>query len=98
MIFTEDRDLVDGIFSSVMGSQDMNHIEYKIFNSIQVDNIYIVCGDIFMNDKTLIYLVIYHLNFFMNQDPANEQTENHYKGLQAKVADAVRLQIRNPVD
>lgn len=98
MIFTEDRDLVDGIFSSVMGSQDMNHIEYKIFNSIQVDNIYIVFGDIFMNYKTLIYLVIYHLNFFMNQDPANEQTENHYKGLQAKVADAVRLQIRNPVD
>ena len=40
MIFTEDRDLVDGIFSSVMGSQDMNHIEYKIFNSIQV--IYVV--------------------------------------------------------
>lgn len=28
----------------------------------------------------------------MNQDPANEQTENHYKGLQAKVADAVRLE------
>jgi len=53
----KDRDLVDGIFSSVMGSQDMNHIEYKIFNSIQ--------------------------------DPANEQTENHYKGLQAKVADAI---------
>ena len=29
----------------------------------------------------------------MNQDPASEQTENHYKGLQAKVADAVRLEI-----
>ena len=41
---------------------------------------------------------IYDLNFFMNQGSANEQTENNYKGLQAKVADAVRLQIRNPVD
>ena len=28
----------------------------------------------------------------MNKDPASEQTENHYKGLQAKVADAVRLE------
>ena len=39
IFFTEDRELVDGVFSSVMGTQDMNHIEYKIFNSIQVDNI-----------------------------------------------------------
>lgn len=54
----KDRELVDGIFSSVMGTQDMNHIEYKIFNSIQ--------------------------------DPATEETENHYRSLQAKVADAIR--------
>ena len=77
-----------------MGTQDMNHIEYKIFNSIQVIQN-------FMNDWTLLQTflilvikiyIISNLNFFMNQDPANEQTENHYKGLQAKVADAVRLE------
>lgn len=28
----------------------------------------------------------------MNQDPATEETENHYRSLQAKVADAVRLE------
>ena len=67
------------VFSSMMESQEMNHIEYKIFNSIQVQ----------------FQLYLFHkfkLQFYHPKDPANKQTEDHYTNLQAKVADAVSIQ------
>ena len=36
LLFSEDREMIKIVFSSMMESQEMNHIEYKIFNSIQV--------------------------------------------------------------
>ena len=70
------------VFSSMMESQEMNHIEYKIFNSIQVQfQLY------HLFDKSKKSFQFYH-----PKDPANKQTEDHYTNLQAKVADAVSIQ------
>ena len=70
------------VFSSMMESQEMNHIEYKIFNSIQVQ----------FQLYHLFYKSKKSFQFYHRKDPANKQTEDHYTNLQAKVADAVSIQ------